>query len=81
MFIVLMLFFTGKTGIVEAEFDRMKMRQQLSNCLESMDIMPFPKLRRKLKLKRGKFHVLSYTIFVDCATGCGCPNTYNDMIQ
>ena len=74
-------YFTGKIGIVEAEFDRMRMQHHLLNCLENMEIVPFRELRRRLKLKSGKFHILDKTISVDCATGCGFPITYNDMIQ
>ena len=35
-------YFTGRTDIVKAEFDRMMMRQYLLNCLENMEIVPFP---------------------------------------
>ena len=34
--------FRGKTDIVEAEFDRMQ--QHFLNCLENMEIVPFPNL-------------------------------------
>ena len=71
----------GRKGIVKAEFDKMRMRQLLLNCLEIWKSCLFSKFRRRLKLKREKFHVLDGTISVDCATDCGLPNTYNDMIQ
>ena len=44
--------FTGRKGILEAEFNLLKMRQHLLTCLENMELVPFPKIRRKLKLKK-----------------------------
>ena len=41
-------------GVLQAEFDIMRIRDHLHNCIENMELMPFPKLRRKLKLRKLK---------------------------
>ena len=70
-------------GVLEAEFDLLKMRQHLLTCLENLQILPFPKTRRKLKLskKNTKTLGMDYTIYVDCAASCGLPNTFDNMVQ
>ena len=40
--------FAGRKSILEAEFNLLKMRQHLLTCLENMELVPFPKIRRKL---------------------------------
>lgn len=72
--------FTGKQGILEAEFDRIRLRPHLLTCLENLDMVPFPKLRKKMKLKKNN-PAIEYTISFDCAASCGYTNAFNDMIQ
>ena len=64
-----------------AEFDIMRMRDHLHNCTENMELTPFPKLRRKLKLRKQTEKVLNYSIAADCAALCEFPNLYDDMVQ
>ena len=73
--------FTGRKGILEAEFNLLKMRQHLLTCLENMELVPFPKIRRKLKLKKTKVVSRDYSISIDCGASCGYPNSYDDMVQ
>ena len=69
-------------GVLQAEFDLLKMRQHLLTCLENLQILPFPKIRQKLKLsKKTKTICMDYTIYVDCAATCGLPNTFDNMVQ
>ena len=56
-----------------AEFDIMRMRDHLHNCIENMELTPFPKLRRKLKLRKQTEKVLNYSIAADCAALCEFP--------
>ena len=42
--------YTGRKVVLQDEFDIMRMRDHLHNCIENMELTPFPKLRRKLKL-------------------------------
>ena len=65
-------------GVLQAEFDIMRMRDHLHNCIENMELMPFPKLRRKLKLRKQTEKVLKYSITADCAVLCEFPNSYDD---
>ena len=51
-----------------AEFDIMRMRDHLHNCIENMELTPFPKLRRKLKLRKQTEKVLNYSIAADCVS-------------
>ena len=67
-----------------AEFAIMRMRDHLHNCIENMELTPFPKLRRKLKLRKLRKQtekVLNYSITADCAALCEFPNSYDDMVQ
>ena len=64
-----------------AEFDIMRMRDHLHKCIENMEITPFPKLRRNLKLRKQTEKVLNYSIAADCADLCEFPNSYDDMVQ
>ena len=57
--------FTGRKGILEAEFNLLKMRQHLLTCLENMELFPFPKIRRKLKLeKKLSLGIIQYLLTV-----------------
>ena len=73
--------YTGRKGVLLAEFDIMRMRDHLTNCIENMELTPFPKLRRKLKLRKQTEKVLNYSIATDCAALCEFPNSYDDMVQ
>ena len=73
--------YTGRKGVLLAEFDIMRMRDHLHNCIENMELTPFPKLRRKLKLLKQTEKVLNYSIAADCAALCEFPNSYDDMVQ
>ena len=73
--------YTGRTGVLQAEFDIMRMREHLLNCFENMEITPFPKLRKKLKLKKQTEKIFNYSISADCAASCVFPNSFNDMVQ
>lgn len=73
--------FTGRKGVLNAEFDVVRMRQHLLTCLENVELVPFPKIRRKLQLTRKKQTSANYTVSVDCAALCGYPNSYDDMVQ
>ena len=42
--------YTGKRGVLQAEFDILRMREHLINCFENMEMTPFPKFRTKMKL-------------------------------
>ena len=64
-----------------ADFDIMRMRDHLHNCIENMELTPFPKLRRKLKLRNQTEKLLNYSIAADCAPLCEFPNSYDDMVQ
>ena len=46
--------FSGLKGFLNAEFDMLKFRQHLVNCLENLELVPFPKVKRKLNLKINK---------------------------
>ena len=59
----------------------MRMSDNLHNCIENMKLTPFPKMRRKLKLRKQTEKVLSYSIAADCAALCEFPNSYDDMVQ
>ena len=65
----------------QSEFDIMRMRDHLHNCIENLELTPFPKLRRKLKLLKQTEKVLNYSIAADCAALCEFPNSYDDMAQ
>ena len=67
--------------MLQAEFDIMRMRDHLHNCIENMELMPFPKLRRKPKLRKQTEKVLNYSIAADCAVLCEFPNSFDDMVQ
>ena len=73
--------YTGRKGVLQAEFDNMRMRDHLHNCIENMELTPFPKLRRKLKLRKQTEKVLNYSIAADCAALCEFPNSYDNMVQ
>ena len=73
--------YTGRKGVLQAEFDRLKMRDHLLNCLENMELTPFPKLKRKLRLKKQAEQIFNYSISADCAAMCDYPNSFNDMVQ
>ena len=73
--------YTGRKGVLQAEFDILRMRDHLHNCIENMELTPFPKLRRKLKLRKQTEKVLNYSIAADCAALCEFPNSYDDMVQ
>ena len=73
--------YTGRKGVLQAEFDIMRMRDHLHNCIENMELTPFPKLRRKLKLRKQTEKVLNYSIAADLAALCEFPNSYGDMVQ
>ena len=64
-----------------AEFDIMRMRDHLHNCIENMELTPFPKLRRKLKLRKQTEKVLNYSIAADCAALCEFPNSYEGAVR
>ena len=53
----------------------------LHNCIENMELTPFPKFRRKLKLRKQTEKVLNYSTPADCAALCEFPNSYDDMVQ
>ena len=67
--------------MLQSEFDIMRMRDHLHNCIENLELTPFPKLRRKLKLLKQTEKVLNYSIAADRAALCEFPNSYNDMVQ
>ena len=46
----------------ELEFDRSVMRDNLLICFQNQDLIPFPKLKRKLKLKNRPQPLESTTI-------------------
>ena len=73
--------YTGRKGVLQAEFDILRMRDHLHNCIENMELTPFPKLRRKLKQRKQTEKVLNYSIAADCAALCEFPNSYDDMVQ
>ena len=73
--------YTGRKGVLQADFDVVKMRGHLLNCLENVELTPFPKLRKKLKLRKQKEKTFDYSISADCAALCNYPNSYNDMVQ
>ena len=64
-----------------AEFDIMRMRDHLHNCIENMELTPFPKLRRKLKLRKQTEKVLNYSIAADCAALCEFQNSYEGAVR
>ena len=73
--------YTGRKGVLLAEFDIMRMRDHLHNCIENMELTPFPKLRRKLKLRKQTEKVLNYSIAADCAALCEFPNSYEGAVR
>ena len=73
--------YTGRKGVLHAEFDVVKMRGHLANCMENMELTPFPKVIKRLKLRKQKEKVFNYSISADCAALCDYPNSFNDMVQ
>ena len=73
--------YTGRKWVLLAEFDIMRMRDHLHNCIENMELTPFPKLRRKLKLRKQTEKVLNYSIAADCAALCEFPNSYGGAVR
>ena len=73
--------YTGKRGVLQAEFDILRMREHLINCFENMEMTPFPKFRTKMKLRKQIEQLGEYSISADCAAKCDFPNSYNDMVQ
>ena len=73
--------YTGKRGVLQAEFDILRMREHLINCFENMEMTPFPKFRTKMKLRKQIEQLGDYSISADCAAKCDFPNSYNDMVQ
>ena len=73
--------YTGRKGVVQAEFDILRMREHLINCFENMEMTPFPKIRKKLKLRKQLEKIGDYSISADCAAQCDYPNSFNDMVQ
>ena len=65
--------YTGRKGVL--------LRDHLHNCIENMELTPFPKLRRKLKLRKQTEKVLNYSIAADCAALCEFPNSYEGAVR
>ena len=49
--------------------------------MENMELTPFPKVIKRLKLGMQKEKVFNYSISADCAALCDYPNSFNDMVQ
>ena len=73
--------YTGRKGVLQAEFDVVKMRGHLANCMENMELKPFPKVIKRLKLRKQKEKVFNNSISADCAALCDYPNSFIDMVQ
>ena len=53
--------FNQYAGYELIEFDRSKMRDHLLECFQSQDLIPFPKQKRKMRLKSKKVSLDSTT--------------------
>ena len=56
--------FNQYTGNELIEFDRSVMRDHLLMCFQNQDLIPFPKLKRKMKLKNRSQLLESTTIII-----------------
>ena len=56
--------FKQYTGNEHIEFDRSVMRDRLLMCFQNQDLIPFPKLKRKMKLKNRSQLVESTTMII-----------------